>query len=204
MIGAMAVANAVPYSFVNFTHHGPVDIASQLLVDVTNPGGGQVLFTFSNSGPVASTVSHVYWDDGNPAENLAGIVSLTGSSGVVFAAGALPGSLVWGSLLTPHFVASANLSTDANTPFWLNGINPGESLGVLFNLTPGVVFADVLDDMNGGDLRIGLYGQTKPSGMPQYADSFVNGGRVPDASTTAVLLGVALLGLEGLRRRIAR
>ena len=60
-------ARAATYGFQCITNNSLTDAAigeAQLFVDVTDPGGDQVLFTFINDGPEASSITDVYFDDG--------------------------------------------------------------------------------------------------------------------------------------------
>ena len=165
--------------------------ASQYTVEVSDSAGaGQVQFVFANSGPAASSITDVYFDDGT----LLGIASIAGSTGVDFSVGASPGDLPGGN--TIGFEATAGFTADSNPPAQPNGVNPGESLAVIFNLLSGVTVQDTINALNGGeDLRIGIHVQGFADGG---SESFVN--NVPDGGTTAVLLGLGVLGLAGFRR----
>ena len=85
MISISTNSFAVPYGFQGITSNSLNDVAigeAQLSVDVTAVAGNahQVLFTFTNAGPLASSITDVYFDDGT----LLGIASISGSSGVSF------------------------------------------------------------------------------------------------------------------------
>jgi hypothetical protein len=75
-----------------------------------------------------------------------------------------------------------------------------ENVGLIFDLQGVQTFADVISDLNSGDLRIGLHVQA--IGTDGESDSFITGGvtRVPEAGTL-LLLGAGLLGLWAVRRR---
>jgi hypothetical protein len=199
VIGLFATANAATFGFSRITSNSSDDVAGQLWVDVTDPGANQVMFTLRNEGPIASVIANIYWDDASPG-NLGGFVSFSPSAGVSFREGGNPSDLPSGNAV--GFVATAR--DRARSPAPINGIGPDESLGVLFSLLNGVTFEGLLDDMNQGQLRVGLH--VISIGLGGQSDSYVNDGppRVPDASLTAMLLGMAMLGLEGLRRRMAK
>lgn len=198
--GAATTASAIPIGFGCITGNSPADCATgvaQLSVDVTPFGLGQVLFTFSNAGPAASSIADVYFDDGT----LLGIASLIdadengGNPGVDFSLGAAPPNLPGGNLV--GFVATAGFSADSDPPVQPNGVNPLETLGVVFNLLPGKTFADTIAALtNGQDLRIGIHVQGFAGGG---SESFVN-LPVPEPGT-ALLLGLGLAALAGARRR---
>ena len=76
------------------------------------------------------------------------------------------------------------------------GVDPGETLGVVFNLNGGGTFADILAELTNGDLRIGIHAQAFVGGG---SESFVN-FPIPEPGT-ALLLGLGLAGLSARQRR---
>ncbi len=164
---------------------------SQLSVTVNaGPNANQVSFTFNNAGPAAMSITDVYFDDGT----LLGIALITSSSGVSFSQGASPGNLPSGNNANPAFDATAGFSADSNPPAQPNGVNPGESLTITFNLLSGVNFADTVAALNAGtNLRIGIHVQGFANGG---SESFINQVPAP-ASLGTLLLG----GLLAARRR---
>jgi hypothetical protein len=187
------------YGFENITHTNPVNAAigeAQLTVEVTSGGSGKVLFTFENSGPSACSITDIYFDsyDGGA---LASIASIDNSDpGVSFSAGAAPPDLPGGNNAVPPFVATANLSSDSDSPVSDNGVGPGEFLGILFNLGTGATFGDVINELNNGSLRIGLHVQSFPDGG---SEAFINDGTVVPAPSAA-LLGMIGLGMTSWLR----
>ena len=172
---------------------------AQLSVDVTDAGSNQVLFAFSNTGPDASSITQIYFDDGV----LSGIASIDDSdSGVSFSTGASPPDLPGGNNASPAFVTTAGFLASSDSPVQPNGVNPGESLGILFNLIDDKVFGDVLDSIYSGALRIGLHVQGFAS---KGSESFINGSSnntnpIPEPATM-LLLGSGLVGLAGFGRK---
>ncbi len=158
---------------------------SQLSVDVSS-GSGTVIFTVSNaSGGSASSIANVYFDD--LAIALLGSVTITNGPGVAFSSGGSPSDLPAGN--TAGFAADRAFS--ANNPKPTNGINPGESLVLTFNLINGGTYASVLSAMNNGSLRVGM-----------HVIAFANGES--ESFITPTPGSMALLGLAGLcvgRRR---
>ena len=136
-------AQAIEYGFDNITNNDPFDAAigeAQLFVDVTDSLGGeqmnanQVLFTFLNIGPEAFSICDVYFDDGMD-ELLESITLIDNSStGVTFSEGASPGNLPGANDADPDFVTTAGFLADSDSPAQPNGVNPGEYLGILFDL----------------------------------------------------------------------
>src|SRR5688500_14383615 len=85
-LGAVAFASGtasagIVYSFENITNNNAVNATtgeSQLAVDVNAVGSTQVSFTFTNSGPLPSSITRIYFDDG---ALLAGLSSITEGPG---------------------------------------------------------------------------------------------------------------------------
>jgi len=187
LVGAFFLCTVIPahallIGFNSITANNVGDPAigeAQLYVDVTNPGGSQVLFIFGNTGPEDSSIADVYFDDGS----LLGIASIDNNDpGVAFTQLAKPGNLPSANSADPPFVTTAGFSADSDPPVQPMGVNPGEFLGILFDLQGGQTFADVLSELSDRSLRIGIHVQGFTSGG---SESFVN--NVPDASIMFLL-----------------
>ncbi len=224
-------ARADLFGFARFTSNTPdpdgANIWAQFAVDVTDPGGDRVRFTFYNDGPsgsiydvlspIASSICDVYFDDGA----LLGIASIIDNPpSVSFDYPATPGDLPSGNNLYPPFVTyeGEKLKGEFQPPFFSagpdgspSGVNPGEYVGVIFDLKPGKDFDDVIAAINVGfrpdlyydsttetwtadKLRIGIHVQA--IGTTGESDSFII-TPVPGA----VLLGMLGLGIAGLKLR---
>lgn len=199
MMLSAAVADAATYSFTGVTNNNATNTTTgqnQLSVDVLDLGSGNISFTFANSGPLASSIADVYWDD--RAGVLGTMGTITASSGVSFSQGAAPPNLPGGNSIG----FSATASADSNPPVQPNGVNPGEWLTIVWSLISGATYADVIAALNlggsqSGSLRIGLHVQGFANGG---SESFVNNtpAPVPVPAAGLLLLG-ALGGLAAMR-----
>jgi len=196
----------IVYSFKHIAEYGdgPIELAdgaigeAQLFVELSNLSARQVLFTFTNTGPIACSVTDIYFDDGA----LLGIASIDNSCrGVLFSQFATPHNLPGGQNLSPPFVTTEGFSADSGPPVQHNGINPNEWVGISFDLKSGKTYDDVINNLASSQLRIGLHVQ----GFDSYrcgdggSESFVNNGIVPEPATVTLLS--AGLGITTLLRR---
>ena len=189
-----APASAVVYTFADLDGAGTGgSVAGQITVDVTDAGGGQVLFTFANAGPLSSAVEQINFADvGNLLGSFASFAASTGVSFAVNLANLPQGNTI-GFVSTDGFQATPPPGGPNG-----NSINPGESLGINFNLNG--TFAAVLAALDSGALRIGLHVISLPDGS---SDTLVTD--IPDVPVPAALplLLTGLGGLAFMRRRKA-
>ena len=182
-------------TFFGVTNNIPGDVAigeAQVFVTVSDPSPGQVLFTFGNLGPDASSISDVYFDDGD----LLGIASIDNSDpGVSFSQDASPGNLPGHNNVNPPFETTEGFLADSDPPVQPSGVNPGESLGILFDLDMGGTFATIIDQLTTGELCIGLRVQGYDS---EGSEGFVNH---PIPAPGAMLLGAIGLSVVGWVKR---
>jgi hypothetical protein len=180
------------YTFDRITSNSGVDVAAQLFVNVTNPGGGQVDFKFTNAVGLAASITQIYFDD--DAGVLGSIDSLSETLGVSFSINGAPSDLPSGDTIS--FAATHWATADA--PVSHNGIDSSiESLVIRFDLVALKSFTDVIAALDNGTLRIGLHVQALPD---DESDSFVNNGRIVPSPSAAIL---GLLGLVSLTLRRA-
>jgi len=178
-------ARAVAFGFGCITNNLAGDCAigeAQLTVNVVDLGGGLVRFHFKNLGPAASVISEIYFDDGS----LLAIAAVVDGPGVDFEQDANPPNLPGGQNASPPFeVTEGFLAQSVPSPV-MNGAGPLEWVAIDFTLQGAQTYADVLDDLDTGALRIGIHVIAFASGG---SESFVN--VVPEPA-------VSLLGLSGL------
>lgn len=217
VVGVLAIAllaapaGAELWGFVNITGNSATDAAigeAQMFVDAVELPHGMALFTFFNIGPEPSAITAVYFDDGTLL-TLIGLIDSDqndlnyngefGDPGVDFSQFSVdpvsPHELPGRNNIDPPFETTAGFLADADSDggVFHNGIGPGESLGVLFDLQVQRSPGDVLDDLRTGALRIGIRVQGFDD---DGSEGFVN---VPVPG--AVLLGMIGLGAVGLVRR---
>ncbi|NOQ14583.1 MAG: PEP-CTERM sorting domain-containing protein [Methyloprofundus sp.] len=204
-------------SFSNITGNntGDADIGeAQMFVDIYDMGSGlgladnQVYFDFRNTGPEASSITQIFFDDGT----LLGISELSESTGVSYIEDEVPirGGLPGGNTVS----FSADFNVDPSSPVQPNGINPGESLGILFDLINDKTLQDTLKALDPGitdpqsdqSLRIGFHVQGYDS---EGSESFVNNPppiivvpAAPEPNALALLgLGIAIMSFTGMRNK---
>ncbi len=162
---------------------------------VAAPNAGQVLFVFHNAGPIVSTITQIYFYDGT----LLGLPSIIYQpAGVSFAPDSTPGHLPG---LSPD--PSASFEADASDPAPHNGVNPGEKVGILFNLLEDVDYDDVLAAIGSQDLLIGMHVQSISTEDWSESMIAVPGVVVPEPASILGLGTILLLIGARLRRKKA-
>jgi len=187
-----APASAATFSFGCITNNLAGDCAigeAAFQVEITDPGGGDVDFTFTRTGSDDANLSEVYFDDGT----LLGLSSVASSAGVVFTGGsASPPDLPGGNSITPVFNVTAGFLAEANNPAPKKGVNDNTDwLTLTFELINGATVADTISAM-GSDLRIGIHVTAFESGG---SESLIAPPQVPVPA--AVWLFGSALGLLG-------
>lgn len=202
MVGVMGAANVhavldtQTYGFYNITHNSAADALigeAQLSVQVSDYGTGGVGFKFMNAGPADCVITEIYLQNGSLLEFISIDESLLGVDYQEDEVGsASPGNLPGGRSMGPQFIASQGFSIKPidPAPYW--GVEPGEWVEIMYSLQSGTTYANIIDELNNADLRVGIHVQAYADGG---SESFVN---VPEMAT------MSLLGLGGLALRKRR
>jgi len=198
LLWAASPASAEIYGFGCITGNSATDcltLERQLRMEVTAGDADFVNFRFTNSGPAASSVTAVYFDDLLPA--LLGSPSMISDSGsgVSFSSGCAPGNLPGGN----PYGFTTSYCADSDRPTQPMGVNPGEWLNIAYTLQAGTTLQDVIGALDNGSYRVGLHVQGFSGGG---SESAVATHRVPEP-TALMFVGTGLL-LAPLGRRLRR
>jgi hypothetical protein len=192
-----ANASIISYEFQNITSNNPISVSigeSQFSLDITdeNVGANQAMFIFKNTGTEQSTISEIYFDDNPPVlMTFDGFSNLTVVDGLKFRVGASPSNLPAGRSI--GFVA--DYAYEATNPAPRLGINPGEALGIRFNIASGSTFADVVNSMSSNQLKVGIHATNFTLG---FSESFIAQPLKPVDVPEPSLAMLMFLGLSGL------
>jgi hypothetical protein len=207
----LPVATAEALSFDCITGNDPSNtscniLEDQISVDIADGGGGTVDFTFSNSGPLASSITDIYFDDD---EAFIDSLAVTGSTGIVaFSVGCTPPDLPGGE--TVGFETAACADADP-PPGGGSGVDPFESVTLTATLLVGRTFAELLQAIEDDLFNIGVHVQA-------FEGDFSEGGVLDDnvvdddddgggddlvvaEPTTLLLLGSGLVAVGARFRR---
>ncbi len=188
LLSSASAATATAFSFGCITGSGSSTNCgigeAQLSLDVTAAGPGQVAFQLTNTGGEDLSAAQLYFDD--DLGLLASLVSVVDGSGVDFEDGGTPADLPGGN----HEDFEADYVVSAENPAPFAGVNPGESVTVVFAIAAGRTLADVIAALESEDLRVGVHGIAFEQGKSK---SFINGPvGVPEPATLGLLLAAGL------------
>lgn len=181
------------FTFYNITNNCPVDVASNFEMVVSEDSEGIVRFTFNNIGSDDSFIMGVYFDDGALVDSLFQIDD--NPTAVDFDQLTTPADLPGGNEMSPPFVTTDSYKAKKDGSAF-QGVNSGESLGIVFDLDNGYTFANVLTDLGTGDIRVGIH-VGGIGDLAECSDSFVN---IP-APGAIFLGGIGVCLVGWLRRR---
>lgn len=201
-LASASLADAVDVGFSRITSNANENVEGQFNLRIETVVGDTsvVDFTFTNNVGIASSISEIYIDNGSPTGEVLDSGSIFAQSGTNFVwNSATPPDLPGGNSLGDPFDVTPGLLGDAQgNPS--NGIDAfGEFLTVRISFQAGKAFADILDGLLDGSLRVGLH--VRAIGSEEESDSFVNDPPlIVPMPTTAALASLGLLGM-GVRRR---
>ena len=190
-----STAFASIYNFTRVTNTNVEDLGSQLSVDITEEVtslGSNVLFTFKNNVGTPSNVAEIYFD--NEATNFFSDYGIQAQNveyqDVVINPNDPPGV----SGFTANYAVDNGRNGDA--------LNQASEFITIFGLLSGTnTYSQVIAAIDGGAYNIALH--VRSIGIAGESDSYVIGGAPGTVPVPAAgwLLGSALLGFVGLRRR---
>ncbi len=166
-VAGATTASAVTYSFVGLTNNNVTNTQTgeaQFSVEVTSAGSSLVSFLFENSGPLLSSITQIYFEDGTP-DILGGINNIISGAGTDFVENTRRNLLLPGAGGGPNGLMVEAFGAQPTSPVQPNGVNPGEFVEVIIDLVGGATIGDVYSQLNNGDLLVGF-----------HAQGFVDGG----------------------------
>ena len=206
LMTGISTANATTFGFAGLSNNNATNTANgeaQLSLEVVQ-SGSNVLFNFINSGVEALLINDVYFDDDNGLlDGYVGEINveIAALGGVDFGPDAAnPQNVPASNSVVPSF--SADLSFDAKNPGGSggNGVDQGETLGLILSLVGTTTVNDILLALDNQDLRVGLHVQGFDN---DGSESFVNISAIPLPSGILLLLtGMGSLVLIGRRHRL--
>jgi len=182
--------------------NNPEDLGGQLELVVSSVDGdpAKVDFTFKNNVGIRSSISELYFDDGQPAESLFSALIIAQSGASFVYGSAAPGVLPGGDSLDDPFIVSAGFLADAQgNP--ANGIDTStDFVTIQATLNAGFTYDDVISRLMDGLLRVGLH--VVAIGVNDDSDSYVTtpGTLIPLPSVA----GLGMVGLAGVASRRRR
>lgn len=178
MVALSNPAQAYTFGFKNISNNNATNAAageSLLGFNLTDAGSNKVKFEFFNNdaNPNSSiSITSIYFDDSatNALGSLSNINQLTQSSGVNYKIST--GNLNLPAGNTVGFTATDGVAPNSQGGVAKNGIdNSGEKLGVTFSLTSGVSYAQLLERVQTGKVKVGIHVQSFSNGG---SEAFVN------------------------------
>ena len=167
-------------------------IADQLFMETT----GSSNVWFSNTGPLDSTISEIYFgtDLTNLNLNIGSIVSSSPEVAFTIDGAKPPNPPGWEEFAHWWSVTIAAADTDGDVE---NGIDPDEYLELGVNYNSGYSLAELIQS---GDLQVALHVKRIGDGG-EYSDTFVNNAYLVPEPASLILIGTAGAFVVFMRRR---
>ena len=182
-------ANTIHYLHIFTDNGGFADHPGVLLTLETWQQGELACFEFSNDSTIDLAIAGVFFEQGP----LTAFDSLIEGPGTQFSWPASQNDLPGGNTLVPPF--DTWFSADAAPPPPKNGINPGESVTFLFEMSEGVTVREIGDQLAAGAVRVGAHVIGFPDGSSESAVT------APEPSTGLLLLAGLCLTWSPRRRK---
>lgn len=186
-----STAFASIYNFTRDSNNNVEDIGSQLSVDITE-SGSNVLFTFRNNVGTPSNVAEIYFD--NEATNFFSDYGIQAQNVSYQDVVINPNN--------PPDVSGFNADYAVDNANNQNALNQASEFITIFGLLSGTnTYDQVIAAIDSGAYNIAMHVRT--IGIAGGSDAYVIGGTPSAIPIPAAgwLLGSALLGFVGLRRR---
>ena len=199
----VAVSDVSAYEFTFQKLEQNTSLSGSQFTGVLDGNDEVVSFVFSNSGPYASRIKAVYFDD--QLDLLDGIAELTTGASVNFEGQEDAGNLPGGQNMVPPFPKKADFYAKVDGGAAL-GVDPGESLRILFDLGDEATLDALVEALVDGTLRIGIHVGSidrrlvAPDGSDSDSFYAVPGNPVPEPATM-LLFGSGLMGLAAFGRK---
>lgn len=186
--------------FERITANSNFDIAGQLIlnlqandpVEVQGQWFNKVTFMFVNNGPVASSITEIYFYDGSLLSMYSIDETCPGVDFKNIGAATDPATLP-GYNPDPTLVAVLS-AAEANNPESKKGVKATEWIKIGYTLQADKTFEDLLHDLATGEVVVGIHVKAiEQTAGGTASDSFIS--VVPEPAT------LALLGLGGLLLR---
>ncbi len=172
---------------------------SQFTLGITNEGvdENQIMFVFSNQGPDQSVISEIYFDNDSPellsfdSFNEIDVVDI-----IDYNVGADPSNLPGGQTIS----FTADDSFEPSKPQPKNGINVGESLGIVFTLGTGETFDSIIEALCNDEIVVGIHSIGFANDGSESFVTKIPPVSVPEPSTISLML-LGLLSIAFARKR---
>ncbi|MGD2056488.1 MAG: hypothetical protein PVJ15_06745 [Gammaproteobacteria bacterium] len=153
---------------ITYCREDPCECPSNCYLDVTDISTRQVSFTLINREPDNCCITEIYFNDGDLLSITVQVVMDTDASEDPSHIRLSPSGKHESTPRPYHdsttFQAVRSRPEAAESEAMLDGICRNESLGIVFDLQPGISFADIISALSRGKLNIGINVQDTETG----------------------------------------